>query len=70
LFYNKLIIRPYMFRTLCAHHQEVKIVLYIIWYHHTCRWPSRAQGEKRLEPLFSQPVHRTAAYSVMTPDAV
>jgi len=25
----------YMFRALCAHHQEVKIVLYSIWYHHT-----------------------------------
>ena len=24
-----------MFRTLCAHHQEVKIVLYSIWYRHT-----------------------------------
>jgi len=24
-----------MFRVLCAHHQEVKIVLYSIWYHHT-----------------------------------
>ena len=35
LFYNKLIIRLYMFRALCAHHQEVKIVLYSIWYHHT-----------------------------------
>jgi len=22
-----------MFRALCAHHQEVKIVLYSIWYH-------------------------------------
>jgi len=32
-----------MFRALCAHHQEVKIVLYRIWYHHTCRWPSGAQ---------------------------
>jgi len=30
-----------MFRALCAHHQEVKIVLYSIWYHQTCRWPSR-----------------------------
>jgi len=28
-----------MFRALCANHQEVKIVLYSIWYHHTCRWP-------------------------------
>ena len=41
-----------MFRTLCAHHQEVKIVLYSIWYHHTCRWPSRAQVDRGL----SQPV--------------
>ena len=24
-----------MFRALCDHHQEVKIVLYSIWYHHT-----------------------------------
>jgi len=30
-----------MFRAPCAHHQEVKIVLYSIWYHHTCRWPGR-----------------------------
>ena len=25
LFYNKFIIRLYMFRALCAHHQEVKM---------------------------------------------
>ena len=36
-----------MFRALCAHHQ-VKIVLYSIWYHHTCRWPSGAQVERGL----------------------
>ena len=24
-----------MFQELCAHHQEVKLVLYNIWYHHT-----------------------------------
>ena len=24
-----------MFRATCAHHQEIKIVLYNIWYHHT-----------------------------------
>jgi len=35
LFYNKFIICLYMFRALCAHHQEVKIVLYSIWYHQT-----------------------------------
>jgi len=42
LFYNEFIICLYMFRALCANHQEVKIVLYTIWYHHTGRWPSRA----------------------------
>jgi len=35
LFYNKFIICLYMFRALCAHHQEVKFVLYSVWYHHT-----------------------------------
>ena len=34
----------------CAHHQEVKIALHSLWYHHTYRWPSRA------------PVHKTATY--------
>jgi len=34
-FYNKFIIHLYMFQALCAHHQEVRIVLYSIWYHHT-----------------------------------
>jgi len=46
LFYNKFIMCLYMFRALCAHHQEVKIVLYSIWYHHTYRWPSGAQVER------------------------
>jgi len=36
-----------MFRALCAHYQEVKTVLYSLWYHHTCGWPSRAQVERR-----------------------
>jgi len=35
LFRNKFIIFLNMFQALCAHHQEVKIVLYSIWYHHT-----------------------------------
>ena len=47
-FYNKLIVRLYMFRAICAHLHEVKIVLCSIWYHHTCRWPFRAQVESRL----------------------
>jgi len=60
LFCNKFIIYVYTFRALCAHQQEVKIVLYSIWYHHTCRWLSRAQVER----LISQPVHGTAIYRV------
>jgi len=32
-----------MFRALCAHHHEVKILLNGILYRHTCRWPSGAQ---------------------------
>jgi hypothetical protein len=37
LFYNKFISCLYMFRALCAHHQEVRIVVYSLWYHHTYR---------------------------------
>jgi len=37
LFYNKFVIFLYMFRAPCAHHQEVKIVLYSIWYRQTER---------------------------------
>ena len=48
LFYDKFISYLYMFRALCAHRQEVKIVLYSIWYHHTCKWPSRAQSSLNL----------------------
>ena len=48
LFCNKFIICLYMFRPLSAHHQAVKTVLYSIWYHHTCMWPSRAQVERGL----------------------
>jgi len=44
LFYNKFIIFLYMFRALCAHHQEVKIVLYSIWYHHTLYVVVRCRG--------------------------
>jgi len=43
LFYNKFISFFYMFRAPCAHRQEVKIVLYSLWYNHTYRWPSRAR---------------------------
>jgi len=50
---NKFVSCLYMFRALlcehyCAHHQEVKIVLHSTWYHHTCRWLSRAQSSLNL----------------------
>ena len=35
LFYSKFISCLYMFWAPCAHRQEVKIVLYSLWYHHT-----------------------------------
>jgi len=38
LFYNKFISCLYMPRAPCAHRQEVKIVLYSLWYHHTYMW--------------------------------
>ena len=47
----------------CAHRQEVRIVLYSIWYHHTYRWPSRAQ-------VISQPVQGRPPIGVMIPEAV
>jgi len=62
-FYNKFIIRLYMFRALCAHHQEVKTVLYSIWYRHTSRWPSGAQVESGL-------CTRQPPTGVAIPDAV
>ena len=43
LFNNKFISCLYTFRAPCAHRQEVKILLYSLWYHHTYRWPSRAR---------------------------
>jgi hypothetical protein len=58
LFYNKFISCLNMFRAPCAHRQEVEIVLYNLWYHHTYRWPAAAQGERGLR----HPVHRTATY--------
>ena len=35
LFYSKFISCLYMFGAPCAHRQEVEIVLYSLWYHHT-----------------------------------
>ena len=64
LFYNKFITCLYMFRAPCAHHhQEVKTVLYSLWYHHIFKWPSGAQVERGL--CTGRP-----STGVMIPDAV
>ena len=63
LFYNEFSVVLYVARALCAHHQEVKLVLHSMWYHHTCRWLSGAQSSLNL---------RTGRprIGVMIPDAV
>ena len=43
LFYNKFYFMPLHVSSTCAHHQEVKIALHSLLYHHTYRWPSRAR---------------------------
>ena len=37
LFYNKFYFMPLHVSSTCAHHQEVKIALHSLWYHHTYR---------------------------------
>jgi len=51
LFHNKLYFMPLHVSNTCAHHQEVKIVLHSLWYHHTYRWPSRVQVERVLTDI-------------------
>ena len=67
LLYNKFIICLYMFRALCAHHQEVKIVLYGIWYRHTTVGgrPVQSLREDSLNLCTGRP-----PTGVMIPDAV
>ena len=60
LFYSKFISCLYMFRAPCAHRQEVKIVLYSLWYHHTYRL-----REDSLNLCTGRP-----PICVMTPEAV
>jgi len=47
LFHNKFYFMPLHVSSTNAHHQEVKIALHSLWYHHTYRWPSRAQATYR-----------------------
>jgi hypothetical protein len=48
LFNNKFYFMPLHVSSTCVHHQEVKIALHSLWYHHTYRWPSGAQVERWL----------------------
>jgi abortive infection bacteriophage resistance protein len=66
LFYHKFIKSIYMFRAICAHHQEVKIV----YTTSGVITPVGGRPVHRLREFFSQPVHRTATSSVMIPDVV
>jgi len=38
LFHNKFYFVPLHVSSTCAHHQEIKIALHSLWYHHTYRW--------------------------------
>jgi len=48
LYYDKFITCFYMFRALCAHHQEVKMYYTASGIVKLCRWPSGAQAERGL----------------------
>ena len=63
LFHNKFIIFFYMFQTLCAHHQEVKLYYTASGIVTLCRWPSGAQ-------VVNLCMGRSPTVCVMIPDAV
>ena len=48
LFYNTSTTILYMFRALHAHHQEVELYWWSIWYRPLSQWPSGAQVEREL----------------------
>jgi len=52
LFHNKFYFMPLHVSSTCAHHQEVKIALHSLWYHHNYKWPFRAQVERGLKYSF------------------
>jgi len=70
LFHNKFIICLYMFRATYAYHQEVKIALHSLWYHHTYRWLSGVQVERGLYVMPLKPCTRLPPIGVMIPEAV
>ena len=48
LFHNKFYFMPLHVSSTCAHHQEVKIALHSLWYHHSYRWASGARDGRGL----------------------
>jgi len=40
---------PLHISSIYAHHQEVKVALHSLCYHHTYRWPSGTQVERGLQ---------------------
>jgi len=53
----------------CAHHQEVKIALHSLWYHHTYRWPSRAHLCTRRPPISGR-INVTVTSAIRNPDRI
>ena len=53
-----------MFRALCAHRQEVKIVLYNLWYHHTetSEWSKITKITKITKVQFYKFEHRVVKF--------
>jgi len=68
LFHNKLYFMPLHVSSTCAHHQEVKIALRSLWYHHTYGWLSRARVERGL--VGTSPLSNRPPIGVMIPEAV
>ena len=48
---QKVYFMPLHVSSTCDHHQEVKIALHSLWYHHTYRWPSRAQKDLVIQAI-------------------
>ena len=56
-----------MFRALCAHCQEAKIVLYSLWYHHTetSEWPEMTKITKITKIQFYKYEHIVVTYRIV-----
>jgi len=54
LFHNKFYFIPLQVSSICAHHQEVKIALHSLWYHHTYRCDDTRYWDKYTE-MHNQP---------------